>query len=345
MIPNLYHKDFFYIEKDHLKDESVFSFQLYIYNPQNREHTLFLHPNSPLDEPRVKLLDFILERGGMLAINRKQKKSFLRDVNLKEEDIPGLKAREEGQEEKNRKMAIYMLEKHRAEKPFHLHQEIKAALLEDNFTQLIEEARLEICCFPVDVSDTVSLCPLLAEELLHEDNFINRAVTLCYFMAKILKIKDDEGLADVIVAAFFAHLGLTQLPYSMIGHPSLELSSGQVRLYQKHPGLTQHLLRKSKINLSDRCLKVILEHHERADGSGYPHHKIEEYLDSFSLLVGAAYHLIEQTSGLIDGKKKTFESVIKKMTGKEITNGLEWEFGDTILDAIRTLLVNKQEIS
>ena len=336
-----YHRDYFYIEMEMLGSEKVFSFQLYVFNPGNKTHTLFLHSNSPLDESREKLLKFIIERKGLLAISRKQKKTFLTQLSLNESDIPNLRQHEETQDEKNRKVSIALLEEHRKKNPFNIHQQINIAVIENNFTKLIEEAKLEICCFPLDIAPTVSIASMLAEDLLSEDNFTNRIVTLCYFMAKILKINDEKSLADVVVAGFLAHTGLTQMEYSIFQSNLNNLNDKDKKIYRKHPGLSQHLLRKSKLNLSDRCINIILEHHERADGKGYPHNKVEDYLDLLSLLLGAVSHLVEQTSGVYDGKKKSFEAVIKKMSKKEINDGIECEFGDTILETLKTLLSQK----
>lgn len=336
-----YHREYFYIEKQMLKDQKVFPFHLYVFNQVNKLHSLFLHPNSPLDQPREQLLDYIIERQGLLAISKKQKKTFLQQLNLTENDIPSLKAQEETQEEKNLKISLHILEEHRRKNPFNIHQQLNIAVMENNFKRLIDEARMEICCFQLDINETVSLASKLAETLLHEDNFTNRIVTLCYFMAKILKINDQQSLGDMVSAAFLAHIGLTQMPYSIVQKNLLKLSDKELKQYRKHPGLTHHLLRKSKLKLSDRCLEIILEHHERADGKGYPHNKVGDYIDLLALLLGAMSHLVEHTSGLIDGKSKSFEQVLKKISKKELSDGIESEFGDTIRETMSTLLSQK----
>ena len=73
--------DFFFIEIEHLREKILFSFHIYIFNSLNNKFNTFLYANSPLNEEKKSFLVFILDRGGKIAILKKQQKTFFRNLN------------------------------------------------------------------------------------------------------------------------------------------------------------------------------------------------------------------------------------------------------------------------
>ncbi len=333
-----YNKDYFYIKPEHLKDKIIFPFQLYVFNKVNKEHTLYLYANSPLDKKKRELLLYIINRGGEIAIKRGQAKTFLSNQEINEADIPSLKKTGEHQLQKNQKMYLHLYEKRQEEKPFIFKDELKKASEEEDYSYIIEEARSEILTFEVTVNETVSLAVYLAETLLTEDNYTNRIVAMSYFIAKTINIKDQESLGDLIVASFLAHIGLTQVEKSILEAPLSDFNPQVISQYRKHPALSQHLLRKCGVKLSDRCLKAIIEHHERVDGSGFPSNKVEGYIEPLALIVGVVSHMFEHTIGHHDGTKRALKTIIANLGNRSVNSGLELEFGDKILEGIENLL-------
>ena len=86
--------DFFIIERDHLKGKRTFPFQLYIFNPTHKKYSMFLNGNRPLTKELETFMDYLLERGGKIAVLKKQRKTFLTAQEYHESEIPSLKARE-----------------------------------------------------------------------------------------------------------------------------------------------------------------------------------------------------------------------------------------------------------
>ena len=140
-----------------------------------------------------------------------------------------------------------------------------------------------------------------------------------------------------VCGAFFAHIGMTQTPLEFSRKPHLELVDTEKKDFKKHPGLSGHLIRKSKIDLSKRCLRVINEHHERFDGSGYPYFKKGEHIELLSQIVGVVAHIFEFSDGVITGKKKPINSVIRYIKHKSPEAGLEFQFSDIITENIISL--------
>ncbi|OPY87584.1 MAG: Cyclic di-GMP phosphodiesterase response regulator RpfG [Syntrophus sp. PtaU1.Bin208] len=70
-------------------------------------------------------------------------------------------------------------------------------------------------------------------------------------------------------AAFFLHdLGKVQIDSDYINKPG-KLTDEEMQQMKKHPVYGFNILHKAH-ELSEECKLVVLEHHERTDGSGYP---------------------------------------------------------------------------
>jgi response regulator RpfG family c-di-GMP phosphodiesterase len=263
--------DYFLIDIENLKGKKTFPFQLFIFNPSHKKFSMFLNGNRPLSKEHENFLNYILERGGKLAILKNQRKTFLIAQETTAAEIPSLKERELHPLEKERLMNIKFKEIY-DEKigAFSLQSEFEVACQNDNFEKIIEYTRIEILTFSVTLSATVSLAIHLAKTQLDKDNFLNRIVAVSYLLAKNCNIVDQDALSDVICGAYLSHLGLTQTPLTIARTPYNQLSPKEKLLFQKHTILGHHLIKKSKIDLSERCKKIILDHHERAGGNGYP---------------------------------------------------------------------------
>ena len=331
--------DFFLIEKEHLKGKKTFPFQLYIFNPAHKKYSMFLNGNRPLTKEHNDFLDFILERGGKLAILKNQRKTFLVAQETEASEIPSLKERELHPLEKERLMNIKLKEMFETKNGlFSLQSAFEKACYEDNFEAIIETARVEIITFSVTSSPTISLAVHLAKTHLTNDNYLNRIVAVSYFLAKNCNIQDPSALADLICGAYFAHLGLTQTPLTIVRTPYKNLGDKEKSLFQKHTILGHHLVKKSQIDLSERCKKVILDHHERATGNGYPSMKYGDQIETLSQVVGAVSHLFEYSTGKITGSKLSMKSIIIALSSKSYLPGLEFDFGDLVFQSIISLI-------
>lgn len=331
--------DFFIIDKEHLKEKKTFPFQIYIFNPAHKKYSMFLNGNRPLTKEHNDFLDYILERGGKLAILKNQRKTFLVAQETDASQIPSLKERELHPLEKERIMNMKLKEMYEEKRgAFSLQTEFELACQTDNFEAIIENARVEILTFSVTMSPTVSLALHLAKTHLEKDTYINRIVAVSYLLAKNSNIVDQDALADIICGAYFAHLGLTQTPLTIARTPYNTLPEKERALFQKHTILGHHLIKKSQINLSERCKKVILDHHERSSGNGYPSMKYGDQIEILSQIVGAVSHLFEYSSGKITGGKQSMKVIILAMKSKSFLPGLEFDFGEKVFQSIITLI-------
>jgi response regulator RpfG family c-di-GMP phosphodiesterase len=331
--------DFFAIDRDNLKKKTIFPFQLYVFNPIHKKYSLFLNGNRPLTKELDTFLSYLLDKGGKLAILKKQRRTFLTAQEYHESEIPSLKSRELHELEKERIMNIKLKEIYEEKMgKFAFQSEFELACETDNFEKIIEYARVEILTFSVTQSHTISLALHLCKTHLKNDNFLNRIVATSYLFSKTSNIQDTEALADIICGAYLSHIGYTQLPLKMLKTPLLTLSQKDRKLFEKHTILGNHLIKKSNLELSERCKKIILDHHERVDGGGFPSMKNGDSIEQLSLIVGIISHLFEYSSGKINGNKQPIRSIILSMKNKTFSPGLEFNFGEKVFNSLVTLI-------
>lgn len=332
-------QEYFHITVEMLGDDHLFPFHLHVFHPLSETYSPFLYANSPFDEAKKEFVEFIISKGGELAVQLNQKKTFTSHTGIAEDDIPSLQPQGPHDLEiqyEERKNKLELREKIRG--PFDLKSEITLAALADNFEALISSARDKAMVLSPYVNHTTSLAAYLAEHLLTEDNFINRIVAVSFHMAMNCNMKDEETLGDLICAAFFSHLGMTQMDFYLSQKAQLEMFDEEKNTFKKHPGLSHHLIRKSGVDLTERCVRVINQHHERYDGSGYPENTKGAFIEPIALIIGASSHILEYYSGKITGQKTPLQVVVKNLKNKTLTPGLEIEFGDTIFEALSFLI-------
>lgn len=89
----------------------------------------------------------------------------------------------------------------------------------------------------------------------------------CRMAARRLEF-DPDRQHQLLIAALTANLAL--LPHQdKLNHSRQALSEQQRAVIQKHPELSVSALLNAGIN-NETCLKIIQQHHENFDGSGYP---------------------------------------------------------------------------
>jgi response regulator RpfG family c-di-GMP phosphodiesterase len=327
-------EQYFFIDLKNLpSEESVFEFNIFLFEPHSNVYTLDLAARSPFTKDVLDRYAELLNKGARLAINYRQKKIFLSSLNLTEEQIPYLKPIANSFEEKRRIRCSNQI----TEEKFLLGDELRKAIKTNNFESIIERARLEILALPSNFSQTLSNAIQLAEMQMQLDCINTRIVSMCYFMARSLKKDSLEDLGDLLLSAFIYDIGLTQLNLSYQSYPHVKLNSVAKDDYTNHPGLAMHLIRKSKISMSLRAKQIIEDHHEKHDGSGYPRGKQSSHVDKLSQIIGLVDFCFQYSSGHITGNKPLLDEVISNVRNKVAVEGIESGFDPDIVDAFYAL--------
>ena len=77
----------------------------------------------------------------------------------------------------------------------------------------------------------------------------------------------DKGIRQIRLAAFFHDIGKIEVPEEILNKPGV-LNESELAIVRRHPELGYQLLKD--IKPESIAAEVVLQHHERLDGSGYP---------------------------------------------------------------------------
>ena len=78
---------------------------------------------------------------------------------------------------------------------------------------------------------------------------------------------DESSIEDLYLGGTFHDIGKIETPQEILSKP-MKLNQEEFNLVKRHPNTGYEILFDS--SLSDNIKQIVLEHHERLDGSGYP---------------------------------------------------------------------------
>jgi putative nucleotidyltransferase with HDIG domain len=92
---------------------------------------------------------------------------------------------------------------------------------------------------------------------------------LAISMSKVLFRRSDNHDMYELGAGFFLHdIGKVQIDTTIVNKPG-RLSDTEMNEMRRHPSLGFKVLHDAQ-QLTEECKKIVLQHHERNDGTGYP---------------------------------------------------------------------------
>lgn len=107
---------------------------------------------------------------------------------------------------------------------------------------------------------------------------------ICNVFGKWLKLS-DEDIQVLTLCGLLHDVGKVKVPAGIISKPN-SLTKGEYSVIQNHPIDGYELLDKE--NLDERIKYAAIMHHERCDGSGYPHQLSSKQIDEFAKIVAIA---------------------------------------------------------
>jgi putative nucleotidyltransferase with HDIG domain len=110
---------------------------------------------------------------------------------------------------------------------------------------------------------------LLTQMRRFQNDLASHSVNVCVLS---LVVGAFEGLEDEVstlgIAALLHDIGQTRLPRKLT-HKNGEFTETERRIMEQHPGLGALIVKQSE-NIPEAVRRIVLEHHERLNGSGYP---------------------------------------------------------------------------
>lgn len=320
---------FFHVEFSHIPmNVPLLPFHIYLYNQISHQYTQ-IHKNGGIfTQEQYEDLKEISQKGGIIAISMNHKKSFLKTTNLVEEDIPDLRP-----QEKHELLIEHEILTQSITTPFHAKERFLSTLESLDFYTLINDVKDQVLLFDVRIGHTTSLCRDIAKKVLLNDTPNNRIVALCYCMAKLCNINQVKDLSELILASMLHHIGLSTIDFTYFMEIPSKIHRSNHSLYFKHPAMSVQIIRRSGANISQRSLQIILEHHERSDGSGHPNGLKEDKIDPLSFILGACSHWVEYSLS----SKMSLKRIIEYQKKGDFISGLENKFGDIIKNGMDVL--------
>lgn len=95
---------------------------------------------------------------------------------------------------------------------------------------------------------------------------------LSYELGKKAGISEGD-MENLLLGAVFHDVGKSLVPQSILNKPG-KLTDKEFDIIKKHPELGYELMKENS-SLPKQALEIILDHHERIDGTGYPKNKKE----------------------------------------------------------------------
>lgn len=154
-------------------------------------------------------------------------------------------------------------------------------------------------------------------------------------LAQILGIKDKGMLDNIRKGSFLHDVGKIAIPDSILRKPT-SLSLQEWEKIKLHPSLGFGLIKD--IKLVEEVGNIILYHHERFDGSGYPNQLKKESIPLEARIFTLADALDAITSHRPYRKKRSFTAA-----QKEIRDHSGSQFDPKVVEAFSSLEISKWE--
>lgn len=138
----------------------------------------------------------------------------------------------------------------------------------------------------IDDSDLLwSMVASMQRHLQTHTHAINTAV-YAVLLARLLAVSEEVDVVDVGRGALLHDLGKNRIPDRILDKPG-PLDEGEWRVMRTHPEVGFAIVTETLGSVPSYA-HIILEHHERVDGSGYPKGKIGDAVPIDSRLVAIA---------------------------------------------------------
>src|SRR6056297_3578978 len=176
----------------------------------------------------------------------------------------------------------------------------------------------------------LTMLSTLHEKHLREEEHSIRVSQLAYELGKALKMKDDR-LNMLKTAGLLHDIGKIGIDYSIIEKPG-RLTEEEYKEIKKHPEIGYRIL-KTSIEYED-ISKLVLYHHEKIDGSGYP----KGIKDSEIPLESKIISIVDAFDAMISSRPYKTKMVIKEAAA-ELKRCSGTQFDPTLVEVFTSKVI------
>jgi response regulator RpfG family c-di-GMP phosphodiesterase len=118
--------------------------------------------------------------------------------------------------------------------------------------------------------------------------------TVAVMFGLAIGLADEQLLADLTVAAIFHDIGLVKVDPAVMAKAEADWSAADRKNYEQHVQASVAILEESGTDFHPRVFRMVSEHHENYDGSGFPGRKRGAQIDETSQVLHLA-NLFDRT--------------------------------------------------
>lgn len=157
--------------------------------------------------------------------------------------------------------------------------------------------------------DVVSLLLLLNGSDNYTYNHSMQVGMLSYYIASWLGYSKEEAYL-VGKAGYLIDIGKSKIPLEILNKPG-KLTTAEFEEIKKHTQYGHDIILKST---QDKLLALVaLQHHEREDGSGYPHGLTDKEIHPYAKITAVADVYTAMTSNRVYKSKQEFLTVLREL--------------------------------
>lgn len=153
------------------------------------------------------------------------------------------------------------------------------------------------------VAKNPKLTDLFAELVKTRPNMVEYSMMVSMMSAMIGVAQEwtKPGTIEKLGLGGFLHeIGRTKLPVELWEKPVSAMTPDELTIYQNHPEIGFQLLMQIK-SVPEDVLHIVREHHERADGSGFPRGIKDLQMNPLAKVVALAVAFCDEYFSVIDG--------------------------------------------
>lgn len=172
----------------------------------------------------------------------------------------------------------------------------------------------------ISTNDKLLMCAY--EWMASKQTMLNHSMALmciALLVAKERGIVDDETKNCISMASFFHEIGMRKIPAHIQIKDIIYLNDTEYATYIQHPAYSAEILKKFNLFSKD-VLKIIEEHHERSNGSGFPNKKKGNDIHPVALLIGLIdefLYLVKKYESTRGEHTKSRESIVNDLSLRE----------------------------